>query len=263
MKLSEVLNKPNKVLLPLKDKHSREVYNDDSLKKYKNTGTIISTKSNGIELRDKSNTLNYVFGTIHGNFLCIACGLTSLKGSPKKMTDGGFFCQSNKLATLEGCTQIIPNDFCCDGNNLTNLKGGPIESQSYYCSGSNLSSLEGAPSKVDNNFICHSNMISSFENCPRYIGNWFNIEANKITSLKNIHKHLEHCKRLTLNSNKISEGGLGLLLINGLEIVEYGQRNNFSKALKIIGKYFGQGKKGLLACQEELIEAKLERFAQL
>ncbi len=63
----------------------------------------------------------------------------------------------------------------------------------------------------------------------------------------------------------ITEGGIGLILIPKLSkigsIEPY--KSDFNKAIFIIRKYLGEGKKGLLACSNELEEAGLERFAKL
>ncbi len=79
-------------------------------------------------------------------------------------------------------------------------------------------------------------------------------------------------------ANSITSGGIGLIFIVDLTCVIYkfpGGSSIFSsldpnpikprveQALDIIGKYFRTGRDGLLACQEELIEAGLDEFALL
>ncbi len=268
MKLNDILNEENKseILLPTKkgEKYGdAEDYYDEDLIKYKKTNIVISTKSNGVHLMKKQQHLEYKFGKINGTFLISDCGLESLEGSPTHVTEG-FFCQSNKLKTLKGAPEIVAGEFCCDSNQLTDLQGSPKEVEKYSCNGTGITSLKGAPIRVEEDFSCVSNQISSFEFCPRYIGDDLNLENNKITSLKGVHKHFDHCEKISLSMNTIVEGGIGLLLIPGLKEIWFrNDKTKFAKAIKIIDKYVGQGKAGLLACQEELIEKGLEAFAVL
>jgi hypothetical protein len=108
----------------------------------------------------------------------------------------------------------------------------------FSCIGSKLTSLDGAPSSVGNNFDC---------------------SENELTSLEGIHKIIKKMYGgFYCYGNPIVSGGIGLLLIEGLTGIYADQ-----PALKIINKYLGQGKKGLLLCQDELIEAGYEEFAKL
>ena len=38
---------------------------------------------------------------------------------------GSFFCDGNKLTSLEGSPKMVGGNFFCDGNNLTSLKYAP------------------------------------------------------------------------------------------------------------------------------------------
>ncbi len=115
------------------------------------------------------------------------------------------------------------------------------------------------------------NKISTFKNFPLYTES-IDVSYNYIETLVGIHKHIKYCKKIDLSKNKIKEGGIGLLLINGLDYVGYTNPTKglfgydcrtFSKALLIITKYLGKGKIGLLECQQELIDNGYEEFAKL
>ena len=87
----------------------------------------------------------------------------------------------------------------------------------------------------------------------------FNCEHNKISSLVGIHKTIKILNGpIHLQGNPIRSGGIGLILIEGLTYIDLKR-----PAIKIINKYLGQGKKGLLLCQDELIEAGYEKYAKL
>jgi hypothetical protein len=107
----------------------------------------------------------------------------------------------------------------------------------FYCEHNRLTSLEGAPSSVSG-FYCYS---------------------NQLTSLQGIHKIFKIISGdFFCHYNPITSGGIGLLLIEGLTRIIADQ-----SAFKIIERYLGQGKKGLLLCQDELIDEGYEEFAKL
>jgi hypothetical protein len=61
---------------------------------------------------------------IYGQFNCNVNFLTSLKGSPRAVSNN-FFCQYNQLTSLEGGPKIVGGVFCCHSNPLSSLKGLP------------------------------------------------------------------------------------------------------------------------------------------
>jgi hypothetical protein len=129
----------------------------------------------------------------------------------------------------------------------------------FSCSFNKLTSLEGAPSSVGDYFVCSNNRLTSLEGAPREVHGYFSCAKNKITSLEGIHKIFKiisggfYCV-----GNPITSGGIGLILIEGLKGIHTDHH-----AFTIIRKYLGQGKKGLLLCQDELVEAGYEEYAKL
>ena len=73
---------------------------------------------------------------------------------------GNFYCNDNKLVSLEGAPRDLGGDFYCRYNQLTTLEGAPKEiGGDFYCEGNNLTTLEGAPKKISGNFYCSDNPL--------------------------------------------------------------------------------------------------------
>ncbi len=118
--------------------------------------------------------------------------------------------------------------------------------------------------EIEGSLDCSDNSLKNLDRFPSIIRDGLNFKGNKITSLVGINKIIKYTKWIDLTNNPIEEGGIGLLLIEGLETVFNGNKSNdFKIAVNIITKYLGKGKHGLLNCQNELEEAGLERFAKL
>ena len=129
----------------------------------------------------------------------------------------------------------------------------------FICSSMRLTSLEGSPKEVGGAFLCSSNKLTSLEGISPIIGLQLSCIANKLTSLHNIHKQIKHIGGyVSFENNPIKSHVLGLLLIDGLTKVWL--ENTIVQ--KIINKHLA-GDRDVFACQEELIEAGLEDYAQL
>ena len=143
---------------------------------------------------------------------------------------------------------------------LNSLEGSPREvGRHVYAEGNNLESLKGGPDIVKLSFNVERNKLTSTEWAPSFIGLDLFFSKNKLTSLHNIHKHIKHIGRYAyFEKNPIESHVLGLLLIDGLKFV--GLDNE--KVENIINKHL-KGERDVFACQEELIEAGYEEYAQL
>jgi hypothetical protein len=113
-------------------------------------------------------------------------GLTEL---PLKFRNvmGNFWCDSNKLISLEGCPQSVGGSFNCQINQLKTLEGGPqLVDGSFYCDSNQLISLEGAPQSVGGFFSCSYNQLTSLKGGPQSVGynSIFKVNNNKLTSLE-------------------------------------------------------------------------------
>ncbi len=129
----------------------------------------------------------------------------------------------------------------------------------FSCGWNRLTSLEGAPNAIGGDFNCSGNRLTSLEGAPSIVGKYFYCNGNRLTTLVGAHKILKRIgDELFLAGNEIVSGGIGLILVEGLTKIDADQ-----PALKIINGFLGQGKPGLLRCQEALHEAGLEEFARL
>ncbi len=119
--------------------------------------------------------------------------------------------------------------------------------------------LENIPSRISGYFYCSVNKLTSLEGAPSSIGGDLDCFSNCLSSLHNIHKQIKHIGGYAdFRKNPITSCVLGLLLIDGLEKVYL----NTNGVEDIINKHL-KGDRDVFACQEELIEAGYEEFAQL
>lgn len=133
-----------------------------------------------------------------------------------------------------------------------------IVTGSFYCRQEDLVSLKGAPRRVGGSFNCQNNQLTSLEGAATLIGAHFSCIDNKLTSLKDVHKHIHMIRgNFYCTRNPIKSHVLGLLKIKGLHCVLIDD----NKVEDIINKYLPEG--DIFACQQELIDAGLEEYAQL
>ena len=86
-------------------------------------------------------------------------GLTKLPLKFNKV-NGYFYCNDNKLTTLEGCPKEVNGDFGCNCNKLTSFKFAPKIIIGYFdCRWNNIKSFEYFPSYIKGNFHCENNPI--------------------------------------------------------------------------------------------------------
>ena len=184
--------------------------------------------------------------------------LITVKTKDEKWT-GDFYCSSNKLTSLTGAPTSVTGDFYCYNNELTSLTGAPASvGGDFSCYNNKLTSLTGAPASVTGDFHCYNNQLTSLTGAPTSVTGNFNCQGNKLTSLKDIHKQIKSIgETLYLSGNPIKSHVLGLLKIKRLKSVELDNK----EVEKILNKYLPEG--DLLDCQEELIDAGLDEYAQL
>jgi len=175
-------------------------------------------------------------------------------------TGGGFYCNHNKLTSLEGAPSHVGGDFYCNNNQLTSLEGAPSHvGGGFYCNHNKLTSLEGAPSHVGGDFYCNNNKLTSLEGAPSHVGGGFFCSNNQLTSLKNIHKIIKEINGVFYcHGNPIKEGLLYILLIKGVK----GVSTPCPDADKIINEYLKTNPSGsiraALDVQQLLSDADVE-----
>ena len=110
---------------------------------------------------------------------------------------------------------------------------------------------------VDGDFS--NGTLSNVSKLPKTIMSNLDCRNNKIDSLRGIQKYVKTIKGTAdFTNNPIKSHVLGLLEIDGLKSVMLDNK----KVAAIINKHL-KGDKDVIACQEELIEAGFEDFAQL
>lgn len=156
-----------------------------------------------------------------------------------------------------------PLGFDCSDKGMTSLEGASRSySGGFYCFSNHLKSLKGGPEKVNGTFDCCDNQITSLEFAPSYIKNDFYFIDNQLTNLHNIHKFIKHIGgEANFLNNPIKSHVLGLLLIEGITFINLGSHGPKGIVEKIMNKHLDE--RDVFACQEELIEAGLDDFAQL
>jgi hypothetical protein len=121
----------------------------------------------------------------------------------------------------------------------------------FNCSNKQLTSLTGAPKEVSGDFYCRLNTLTSLTGAPASVGRDFSCSKNALTSRQGIKKIITKINgTFYCRENPLKSHILGLLKIKGCKKVE-----------KILNKYLPEG--DLLDCQEELIDAGLDDYAQL
>lgn len=198
-----------------------------------------------------------------GDFNCSNENLNSLYGCPKHIK-GDFYASSNFLTSLDGGPEIVDGYFSVtDNTQLISAKGSPkIVGGECYFINCNLTSLEGGPEKVLNDFTCTRNKINTLVGFPKEIHGTLTMSKNQLKSLQDIHKHIKRIDgTLFADDNPIESHVLGVLLI---ENCRYLSINN-TEVQKIVNKYLPntRGRAAMYDCQEELINAGFEEFAQL
>lgn len=230
MRLNEIKSKVTVPDFTLTEYHDENSDLSQLLKA--NPKAVVDVDDNILLDRGDFPKLPVKFGVVGGNCQVSNCGLTTLENAP---------------------TEIFLN-FQVHNNKLTSLKYGPT--------------------KVGGTYAVYQNNIATFEGIPKVLER-LAIQDNKITSLVGIHKYIEECHLINMNRNPVVEGGLGLILIKGLipgrlkfndmsgVDMSFKDSGDLLHAMAIIDEYLGQGKAGILECQQELIDAGLERFAKL
>lgn len=125
---------------------------------------------------------------------------TDLKSLPIKFNKVSeyFYCNNNKLTTLEGCPKEVGGSFCCNDNDLTSLKYSPTYvGDNFSCALNKITSLEYCPTEM-NDFNCASNKLTSLEYCPQDVWGYFNCNSNEINTIKYFPNNIDgnfHCRK--------------------------------------------------------------------
>lgn len=175
--------------------------------------------------------------------------LVSLAGSPRKIIGGFIITNNGKLKSLEGGPEEINGTFNASACDLRSLKHGPHTVHGSYGVSSNakLKSLEGIANYVGKNLV--------ISNTP------------SLKSLKNIHKLVTHCTDFYFSDYYSNMLGV-IYIASGIKwdvhhVVNGSNTEKSEKVASILRKYVGTGNKGVIAAQNELLDADLDEVAEL
>lgn len=211
-----------------------------------------------------------------GEFFCDDNKLLNLEHSPKKV-DGTYSCASNKtLVSIKGITQEGITDLIIANCDIHSLQGAPntINGKFDCKNNENLNSLIGMPQNGVKHIYANGCNLTSFEGAPKKVdGNVF-ATKNPIKTLKNIHKIFDSIDGQMGLPSSIESNVLGLLKIKNLTKISF-----FKNVMDKNEKGLGQDKKEIsniinqylpnpttdqiIDCQNELIEAGFEEYAEL
>ena len=157
----------------------------------------------------KGNVL--IFQTINVSHMNLK-SLTELPWYGREYISKDFFCNSNKLTSLEGAPKEVEGHFNCSDNKLTSLVGAPEKIEGHFnCSDNKLTSLEGVPREINGSFLCYGNNLTSLKGAPEYIAGDFNCSYNKLISLKGAPKKVGNNFNCSDNIRQFTEENVRLV----------------------------------------------------
>ena len=210
------------------------------------------------------------FREIQGSVWISNCKLESLVGLPHKI-DGGINITNTRIKNLRFCPQELGSDgdvVLQNNRDLESLEGCPktIPKTFGLTDCHKIVSLEHGPSEVGYNYkVDTCNSLTSIKGMPTTIGKHLALCNNReLRSLAGISKMLKSCGgKLDVSGSRFTSAIMGLVLIKGFTRIEYkfGSKDA-TAAFEIIFKCRNEGKDEL-ECQDALIDAGLQEFAQL
>ena len=227
------------------------------LQEEKNFVNVLGRTLNGILIT--KDTQNEVW---KGDFGSSSADLTSLKYVPKEI-EGSFYFQDNALSNLENGPTSVTGSYIVYQNLLTSLKGCPDNIYGRFDISDNpkLTSLKDGPTHVSRIYDAGRCGLTAID-CHDIETERFIAYHNNITSLKDIHKCIISLKgHLYVSNNPLTSHVLGVLLIDGCTGIDMDNK----EVQEIVNEYLPnkEGRKGLLKCKGELVDAGFEEFAQL
>ena len=166
---------------------------------------------------------------------CNSCNLTSLIGSPTKMSENAHFrCSNNLLTSLVGAPTYLINSFEAPGNAITSDEGCPIVSNMLNLGWNQLTELKNIDLSNIRSLIIRNNLFDSLESIKglSLVNSklWLYAQYNRLTSLKG---SPQKCLFLDLGNNQISSmEGAPMIVSNGLSL-DHNLLENFEQFPKI------------------------------
>ncbi len=175
---------------------------------------------------------------------------------------------------VEGCT--VNSDGTVDARGDVNLFNRKLDNLpvrfrnvngDFLVRHNRFKTLRGFPQQIGGNLSVSHNPGLELRGGPGIrVGGRVLLAGIELTTLRGVGQSFKEISgaapNLDLSEYDIESGGIGLILVEGLK-PRFRTWGKFKKASEIIERHLGQGKKGVLLCQEELHEAGLEAFAKL
>jgi len=156
--------------------------------------------------------------------------------------NGPFNAHDKNLSSLAGAPEEVTGFFDVSRNRLNSLEGGPKQvGADYSCWRNNLRSLVGAPKRIGGRFEIYKNPLTSLEGMPNDIGGAVSLSY---------HPALPLLRTLVAPVIELSIGA-EIVSLDRIYLCE-----------TILNKYAGEGKRGAIRCQKELIAAGFEGNAK-
>lgn len=221
---------------------------------------------------------------VFGNFDCVGKELEDFKGVRFGRVTGSFFCNKNKLTSLEGSPRDVAAWFVCSSNELRSLEGGPQSvGGNYWCSNNKLENLNHAPKNIYGSFSCEENLLTTLEGAPEFVRGSMECGGNRLISLKGGPERIGgpfHCSRNQLTSvegfpkylgstfycyeNPVSAGTLKMIA----EQIGYYPNKSYSQIIEGIWEFIPKEEKPLiyqpdfdwLSQQDHKILASVKKF---
>jgi len=195
-----------------------------------------------VETRKLSSRIPVTFQRVGGHFKAFGSQLTSLANSPK-IIGKDFRVNANKLTTLEGMPQKIGGSVEIQSNQITSLVGCPQKVQEHlYCNYNQLENFIGGPFEVLGELVASNNPLTSLQGFPEKVDKVYLTYTQELPLLRAL-----SAKRIFLHPhpNTWLESKITVIQVE-----------------RILNKYAGEGKRGAIRCQKELIAAGFEGNAR-
>jgi hypothetical protein len=207
-------------------------------------------------LRTPFSQLPIGFDRVAGDFDAHDKGLLTMKGCPN-WVGGDFELQYNQLTSAEHTPAHIGGLTRFYQNQLTTLDGVPNTGYaSFNCARNMLKTLVGGPAYMVGDFNCDRNQLTNLVGAPKTVTGWFTCEDNPLVSLEGMPTALAG---IILDY----ADDLPLLRTLNAQQIQFNWPNSRNRQVaQILMKYAGEGKRGVIRCQKDLIAAGFEGNAK-
>jgi hypothetical protein len=216
-------------------------------------------------LRGSPQTVGAVF-TLGGT------RIKTLEGGPKKV--GALqLIRNRELSNLEGCPEITGagagTGLKVEDCGIVELVGAPrrLEGDLTIKSCRHLKSLEGCPMFIEGSaWLTEVKADNALQHLPTIVTQYYQLPFELDCTFKELTNRVKFAETLAIGG-KLDGPMLSLLKVEGLRMLttqHIHEDTDWFKAFKIVTKYIPvKSKSAIIDCQDELMEAGLEYFAEL